>query len=96
LVWAFIESVLGLEAVLEHLDAERAGDRDGAGAGLHDLLGPVPGDPRRLLIEPHLAAAGAAAERALAAAGHLDEAAAGAADELALGVVQSVVAPVET
>src|SRR6266851_2118197 len=62
----------GAHPVVEHHGAERAGDRQGLGAGArrlaHALLVDGPASP---LLHPHTRAAGAAAKRALAVPRHL-------------------------
>ena len=66
------------QAVLQHRHAERAAGRDGVGAGLEGLPRPLGVDPRPArLLHPHPAAAGAAAERVLAAPLHLPQLEAG-------------------
>ena len=62
------------DAVADHGGAERAADRDRVRAGGDGLLDPLDvdalADP---LFHPHAGAAGAAAEGALAVAGHLGQ-----------------------
>src|SRR5918996_4244767 len=59
-------------AVVEHDRTERTGDRERVGPGLRRLAGPLLVDLAGALLHPHVGAAGAAAEGALAAALHLD------------------------
>ena len=65
-------SAVRLHAVVQHHRAERAGHRERLGAGLGRLARALLVDQAAALLHPHVRAARAAAERALAAALHLD------------------------
>src|SRR5262249_1517456 len=69
---ALVLRLLRLDAVGEHGHAERAGDGDHLGIGLERLRGAQQVDALvRVLLDPHAAAAGAAAHAELLVAVHL-------------------------